>query len=138
MSVDFIDSNIFVYLFDEKHAKKRQIAESIISDSIQTRRGCISFQVVQETLNVLTQKLAKPVTAADAALFLNQVLMPMWRIMPGKALYQQALETKSRYGYSFYDALIIAAALESGSKRLLSEDMQHEQRIGKLQIINPF
>jgi predicted nucleic acid-binding protein len=53
-------------------------------------------------------------------------------------LYQRALDIQARYRYGFYDALIIAAALEAGCIRLYSEDLQHGQRIERLTIENPF
>jgi predicted nucleic acid-binding protein len=58
--------------------------------------------------------------------------------MPSRELYRRCLEIKIRYRYSFYDSLIIAAALEDGCTRLLSEDLQHGQRIEGMVITNPF
>lgn len=138
MSADFLDSNIFVYLFDEGAHKKRSTAEAITRDAIEARTGCISFQVVQETLNVLTRKLAVPVTNADAQGFLHKVLMPLWRVMPSQKLYSEAIALQRRLRLSFYDSLIVAAALEAGCKRLLTEDLQDGQRIEGLRIENPF
>ena len=138
MSADFLDSNIFVYLFDEGAHKKRSIAEAITRDAIEARAGCISFQVVQETLNVLTRKLAVPVTTADAQGFLHKMLMPLWRVMPSQKLYSEAIALQRRLRLSFYDSLIVAAALEAGCKRLLTEDMPDGQRIEGLRIENPF
>ena len=138
MSADFLDSNIFVYLFDEGAHEKRSIAEAITRNAIEARAGCISFQVVQETLNVLTRKLAVPVTTADAQGFLHKMLMPLWRVMPSQKLYSEAIALQRRLRLSFYDSLIVAAALEAGCKRLLTEDMRDGQRIEGLRIENPF
>ena len=138
MSADFLDSNIFVYLFDEGAHEKRSIAEAITRNAIEARAGCISFQVVQETLNVLTRKLAVPVTTADAQGFLHKMLMPLWRVMPSQKLYSEAIALQRRLRLSFYDSLIVAAALEAGCKRLLTDDMQDGQRIEGLRIENPF
>lgn len=138
MSADFLDSNIFVYLFDEGAHEKRSIAEAITRNAIEARAGCISFQVVQETLNVLTRKLTVPVTTADAQSFLHQMLMPLWRVVPSQMLYSAAIALQKRLRLSFYDSLIVAAALEAGCKRLLTEDMQDGQRIEGLRIENPF
>ncbi len=77
-------------------------------------------------------------TAEKAQRFLEQVLMPLWQIMPSQVLYHRGLEIQARYGFSFYDSLIVAAALESGATRLYSEDMQHGQQIEGLSIENPF
>lgn len=56
MSVDFLDSNIFIYSQDETDAYKRETAERLIQEAVQTRRGAVSHQVVEETLNVLTTR----------------------------------------------------------------------------------
>ena len=138
MSVDFLDSNIFVYLFDETAHEKRRAAESLTRAALEAKTGCISFQVVQETLNVLTRKLAIPVNPADAQEFLHRMLMPLWRVMPSQTLYTEAIVLQGRLRLSFYDSLIVAAALEAGCTRLLTEDMQDGQRIQGLRIENPF
>jgi predicted nucleic acid-binding protein len=138
MSVDFIDTNIFVYLFDEKDDRKRGIAEQLIRNALETRSAQISHQVIQETLNVLTRKLPSPMSAENARRFLEKVLAPLWLAMPSLALYQRGLDIQARYGFSFYDALMVAAALESGCTRFYSEDLQHGQQIEGLTIHNPF
>ena len=138
MSADFFDSNVFVYLFDEAAPDKRGIAQSLVRNAIETRSACISHQVVQETLNVLTRKFVRAPTSAHAQAFFEQFLLPLWQGKPCQALFTEALRLKSRYQFSFYDSLIVAAALEAGCKRLLSEDLQHGQRIEGLRIENPF
>lgn len=138
MSVDFFDANIFIYLFDETDARKRGITEKMLAQALMDVSGVISFQVVQETLNVITTKLKVPASSDDARRFLEKVLTPLWRIMPSPELYSSAIAIQSRFRYSFYDALIVAAALEAGCSRLLTEDMQHGQRIEGLTIENPF
>jgi predicted nucleic acid-binding protein len=138
MSVDFFDSNVFIYLFDNVNAKKRGIASALVTAAVRDTGACISFQVVQETLRVLTEKLPQPADADAARIFFQHTLQPLWRVMPSAKLYGEALHIKERWKYSFYDALIIAAALEAGCKRLLSEDLQHGQRIEGLRIENPF
>lgn len=135
MSVDFIDSNVFIYLFDETDADKRQTAETLVQGALEKGTASISFQVIQETLNTLTRKLGA--TQDDARRFMEAVLVPLWYIMPSQALYARALELGTRYRFSFYDSLIIAAALEGGCNRLYSEALQHGQRI-ELVIENPF
>jgi predicted nucleic acid-binding protein len=103
-----------------------------------TDSGCISFQVVQETLNVLTQKFIRPVPLDVANEILRHSLQPLWQVQPSAGLYTHALEVKERYRFSFYDSLIIAAALEAGCNTLYSEDLQHNQKVEWLTIINPF
>ncbi|MDE0026932.1 MAG: PIN domain-containing protein [Spirochaetaceae bacterium] len=135
--MSFVDSNVFVYLFDEGDPAKRRRAREIVRLSL-SQSWVVSYQVVQETLNVITRKLKTPVTADHARRFLHAVLLPLWSVAPSAELYRRGLEIQSRYQYGFYDALIIAAALEASCTRLLSEALQHGQRIDTLTIENPF
>lgn len=137
MSADyFIDSNVFIYLFDSTAPEKQKRAELLIEEGLNRGNHCISHQVVQETLNVITRKLKFNVE--DASRFLNSVLLPLWQINPTSTIYQRGLMIQFRYKTSFYDALIISAALEAGCKVLYSEDLQHGQVIEHLTVRNPF
>lgn len=138
MSGDFIDSNVFVCLFDETDERKRYVADGIVEHALRAHSASISFQVVQETLNVVTRKLPTPMTAEDARRLLERVLAPLWRVSPSPALYNRALDIQARYRYGFYDSLIVAAALDAGCTRLYSEDLQDGQLIEGLTIENPF
>lgn len=138
MSGEFIDTNIFIYLFDETDDRKRTIANQLIQQALETRSACISHQVIQETLNVVTCKLPSPMNAENAQRFLEQILVPLWQVMPSPVLYQRGLALQQHYGFSFYDALIVSAALEFGCTRLYTEDLQHGQQIDGLLIENPF
>jgi len=82
MSGEFIDTNIFIYLFDETDDYKRTIANQLIQQALETRSACISHQVIQETLNVVTRKLPSPMNAENAQRFLEQILVPLWQVMP--------------------------------------------------------
>ena len=138
MSADFFDSNVLLYLMDESNPGKRATAERLVAEGLRTGEAQISFQVVQETLNVITRKVQVPTNPDDARRFLSDVLVPLWRVMPTHALYERALDIQARYRYSFYDSLIIAAALAAGCTRLYSEDLQHGQQIEGVRIENPF
>ena len=132
----FLDTNILVYMFDETDVGKRQQAETLINESLASGAGCISFQVVQETLNVLIRRLG--FVSEDARRVLQQVLVPLWQVHPSTVLYQDGIAIQGRYGFSFYDSLIVAAALEAGCTKLYSEDLQHGQQVQRLTIVNPF
>ena len=133
---NFIDSNVLVYLFEETDLEKYRLARVLVNHLVDDKSGCISFQVVQETLNVITGKLGA--SRQRTLRFMHETLVPLWQIDPTPELYRRALDVQARYGFSFYDSLIIAAALEAGCTRLYSEDMQHGQRIEGLTIENPF
>jgi predicted nucleic acid-binding protein len=137
MSGDFVDSNVIIYSLQHSDPRKQEIARHLIRDT-SSEGMTISFQVVSETLNALTQKFSPQMPADEAQTVFVEILRPLWRANPSPALYGRALVIKGRYGYSFYDSLIIAAALEAGCDRLFSEDLQHGQRIEGLTIVNPF
>ena len=137
MSVEhFLDTNVFIYLFDETNDHKRERAVRLVQESLVNETGCISYQVVQETLNVITRKLNA--TPEKARQILDDTLIPLWRVNPTRTLYQRSLDLQTRYRFSFYDSLIVAAALEAGCKSLFSEDLQDGQQIEDLTITNPF
>ena len=132
----FLDTNVIVYLFDETNDHKREQAVRLVQESLENETGCISYQVVQETINVITKKLNA--TPEKARKILDDTLMPLWRVNPTRTLYQRSLNLQTRYHFSFYDSLIVAAALEAGCKNLFSEDLQDGQQIEGLTITNPF
>src|ERR687896_2544562 len=99
MSGKFIDSNVFVYLFDETDDRKREAAERIVDSALQNHNASISFQVVQETLNVLTRKLPTPMTAEGAKNFLRQVLVPLWRGAARPGRYEDGPGLLARYRF---------------------------------------
>jgi predicted nucleic acid-binding protein len=136
MSGDFLDSNVILYAFDEDQ-RKYEIARRVLEQAL-AGEACISFQIVQEVLNVLSRRADSSPRGGQPGDVLRDMLMPLWRVMPSLGLYEQALSIQGRYGYSFYDSLVIAAALEAGCSRLLSEDLHDGQRIEGLTIVNPF
>jgi len=134
----FLDSNVLLYAFDEVAKRKRRTADELIKRALRDGSGCISYQVVQEVLNVLRRRLAQPISLADGERYLNATLAPLWTVQPSPELFRAALALEERYGYSWYDSLIIAAALSAGCSRLYSEDLRDGQRIEGLTIENPF
>ena len=139
MSVEcFLDTNLFIYQMEALDSRKATVANQIIREGVETGSACISFQVVQEFLNTALRKAAVPLTPDQARGYLNTVLVPLWRVYPSPALYHRALDLQARYRFSFYDSLIVAAALEASCTRLLTEDLQHGQQIERLTVENPF
>ena len=77
MSVaSFFDTNVLLYTLDDVDQRKRGIANALIVDAIAADNCCISYQVVQETLNVLTRKLTPAMTSEDKQGFVDRMLLP--------------------------------------------------------------
>ncbi|NJK29556.1 MAG: PIN domain-containing protein [Acaryochloris sp. RU_4_1] len=134
----FLDTNILVYTFDQTQLEKQDIAKQLVRKALNTRSGCISYQVIQEFLHVASRKFATPLSTADCQNYLSNVLEPLCEVFSSTALFHRALEISSRWQFAFYDSLIIAAALSAESRILYSEDLQHDQKIDDMTIINPF
>ena len=74
----------------------------------------------------------------QSQIYLNDVLAPLCEIFPSIEFYSQALQIKERWQYSWYDSLIVTAALQANCTILYSEDMHHGHLINQLTITNPF
>ena len=138
MSNYFLDTNILVYAFDTSQPRKQKICRDLVRNALNNGVGCVSYQVIQEFLNVATRKFAKPLSISDSQNYLTNVLEPLCEVFSSIGLYHQALEISSRWQFSFYDSLIIAAALSAQCNILYTEDLQHDQEIENLKILNPF
>lgn len=139
MSVEcFIDTNVFIYQIEAQDDFKYTIANRIIGEAIATSNACISYQVVQECLNTIYRKAEIPLDGAQTRDYLHSVLAPLCRVYASTPLYERAIDVRERWRFSFYDSLIVAAALAAGCTRLYSEDLQHGQKIERLTIENPF
>ena len=134
----FLDTNIFVYSFDETAPQKQQTARSLIRNALGTQRGVISSQVVQEFLNVALRKFVQPMTIAESRDYMTVTLLPLCRHYPSAPFYDRALRLKEVTGFSFYDSLIITAAVDTGCSTLLSEDLQDGRTVQGIKIVNPF
>ncbi|MBN1684647.1 MAG: PIN domain-containing protein [Gammaproteobacteria bacterium] len=135
----FLDTNIFIYSFDHSSPQKQQIARALIENAISGNiRGMISYQIVQEFINVALKKFKIPFTHQEIKNYLSTILLPLCEIHSSFELYESALEIQHQFQYSFYDSLIIASALETDCVILYSEDLQNHQSIFNLKIENPF
>lgn len=134
----FLDTNIFVYSFDRSAVVKAQKANELIRTALTTQKGVISFQVVQEFFNVALRRFTQPMQAADAAQYLGTVFRPLLGVHSSLALYTEALHLQVQCKLSWYDSLIVTAAIQAQCDVLFSEDLQHGQRFGNLEVMNPF
>ena len=134
----FLDTNIFVCTFDLSVPLRRAQARELVERALATRQGLISYQVVQEFLNVALRKFDVPLTATDCRRYLEQVLVPLWRISPTAVLYRAALDIQEQSGYGFYDSLVVASALDAGCGTLYSQDLQDGREFGALTVVDPF
>ena len=134
----FLDTNIFAYTFDAAAPAKAKKASQLIRRAADTGEGIISYQVVQEFLSVAFRRFAQPMSVAEAEQYLLTVLRPLLAVHSSPAIYFEALRIVEKHRMSWYDSLIVAAALEAQCEKLYSEDFQHGRKIEGLLIENPF
>jgi predicted nucleic acid-binding protein len=134
----FLDTNIFVYSFDQSAARKTEEADRLIHQALTTGKGLISYQVVQEFFNVAYRRFPEPMHLEQAEQFLSSVLRPLWAVYSSPYLCLRALQILERFRLQWYDALIVASALEAKCGILYSEDFQNGQKFDDLEIRNPF
>ncbi|MBH5403024.1 PIN domain-containing protein [Bradyrhizobium sp. CNPSo 4010] len=128
--IAFIDTNILVYA--QQSGPKATISRDLIA-----RGGTISVQVLNELINVLRKKDNR--SWRDIELVLDDIDAALDPALPLTAATTRAALALARdHGFSYYDALIVAAAIEAGCDTLYSEDLQHGRSIGGLAIVNPF
>ena len=129
----FLDTNILIYGYSVTEPEKQKVAESIAEPG----KSFISTQVLQEFSNIMHKKFE---------LDWHEIILAISEISESYKIFINQPETirsaciiAKKYQYSFYDSLIISAALEVNCKILYTEDLQHNQLIEKkLRIINPF
>ena len=134
----FLDTNIFVYSFDRGAVAKSRRATQLIRTALNTQKGITSYQVVQEFFNVALQRFAQPMKVDEAEQYYSTILRPLLGIQSSQALYLEALQFQSRYRLSWYNSLIVAAAIQAQCQILMTEDLQHGQKFADLRVENPF
>lgn len=134
----FLDTNILAYCFDPTAPARRVRANQLVREGLERRSAVISYQVVQEFINVALRRFVPRMQLEDVRQYATVVLRPLLAVNSSMSLYFGALDIAERYRFSWYDSLIIGAALHAQCEILYSEDLQHGQRIEALQVINPF
>lgn len=137
MSRSFFDTNVLLYLFDNLVPEKKARAQEVLSSEVEAGRAVLSTQVLQEFYVNATRKLAEPLSpeAAEAQVR-DFARLPLVRV--DEAMILAAIERNRDMSLSFWDALVVEAALRAGAGRLLTEDLQHGQEMDGLRVENPF
>jgi predicted nucleic acid-binding protein len=131
----FVDTNVLIYALDESDLKKQEAARAWRAELWKSRRGRISYQVLQEFYVKVTQKWPRARPAARAEV---RDLLAWHPVAVDAGLLERAWTIQDRYHLSFWDALIVAAARSSSCRYLLTEDLQADQDLDGVLVINPF
>lgn len=137
MSRAFFDTNVLLYLFDNSAPEKKARAQDIFFGEVEAGRAVLSTQILQEFYVNVTRKLAEPLPLEVAEEQVRDFArLPLVRV--DEAMIFAAIQRSRSMSLSFWNALVVEGALRSGAGRLLTEDLQHGQRIEGLTVENPF
>lgn len=131
----FIDTNIVVYADDAAYPKKQKIAAKLIADLYKKGDAVISAQVMQEYYNAAVNKLRiDPAFAVERLRFLAKFEV----VSATPQIVIAATDLHRLRILSFWDSMILQAAITSGCDTLYSEDMQDGEIVNGVKIVNPF
>lgn len=135
MSVEFVDTNLLVYAHDGGAGAKHAKAVDLLARLVEDGAGALSTQVLVEFYSAATRKLG--MTSAEAEAVLRD--LGGWIIhRPAHADLLKAAQLHRRYKCAWWDALILASAIELGCAVLWTEDFSDGQRLGPITVRNPF
>ncbi|MEN8725338.1 MAG: PIN domain-containing protein [Lentimonas sp.] len=133
----FVDTNILVYARDCSEKLKQPIAEALMQELWESRSGQVSVQVLNEYYVCVTQKLKFGLTKDEA--WSDLEALEAWEpIALDFPLIEKAFKIQSRYQLSWWDSLIVAAAVVSNCDEILSEDLSSGQLYEGIPVVNPF
>jgi len=139
MSVErrFLDTNVLVYANDVASPEKRERARALIDEGVRADSLVVSTQVFAEFWVTVTRKLA--VTLSPELAKRQLALLSALKGVPvDLGVVMDAVGIQERYGLSFWDAQILAAAKAGGASVVLSEDLADGQDYGGVRVENPF
>ena len=133
----FVDTNILIYAHDRSAGTKHERARALLTELWESGDGCLSIQVLQEFYVNITRKVARPLPPDTA----RQIIADLghWTVhSPTVDDVLNAIALQERHGLSFWDAMIVASAIQLGCLVLWSEDLNDGQEYDGARIVNPF
>jgi predicted nucleic acid-binding protein len=136
-SRQFVDTSILVYAYDVTAGHKHDRARELVEELWNTRRGCLSIQVLQEFFVATTRKIPKPLDALEAARIIED--LAHWHVhAPAASDILAAIDVHRQAQVSFWDAMILRSAKELGCDTVHSEDLNSGQKYNGVEVRNPF
>jgi len=134
---EFLDTNILVYAHDQSASEKRKISQELIRRLWDTGNGCLSVQILQEFFVAVTRKVVNRMNLDEAESIVRN--LSFWKVhTPSTKDVLGAIEIERHYQISFWDAMVIQCASQSGCSILWSEDLNAGQVYKGVLVKNPF
>jgi predicted nucleic acid-binding protein len=136
-SLQFVDTNILVYAYDLSQGEKHAQAKTLLLSLWDTGLGCLSIQVLQEFFVSVTRKSKYPLTAEQASALIQD--FSAWMVhRPGVNDVLSAIDLHQTHHVSFWDAMILQSARQSGCSLVWSEDLSTGQDYAGVKVVDPF
>lgn len=136
-ALSFVDTNVLVYAFDKSNSPKKRVAQQLMNELMQGDRLRLSTQVLQELFVTLTRKVSRRCSTEEAQAVLED--LTAWPLMVvDYAAIRAAIGLADQAKLSFWDALVVIAAVRTGAAVLYTEDLNDGQEILGVRITNPF
>ena len=133
----FVDTNVLVYAYDRAAGSKRERALDLVEKLWNEGRGVLSTQILQEFYVNIRRRTRPPVSREEARRLVTDYLAWDPIVNDGVAVLE-AVDLGYRHRLSFWDALVVVAAVKGGASVIYSEDFNHGQQFGSVQVVNPF
>jgi predicted nucleic acid-binding protein len=133
----FVDTNVLVYAVADDDPVRQLAAQTLVDTLAAAQALRTSTQVLQELYVVLTRKVKRKFTSAEAIDYLDRIARAPVTTTDYR-MVRQAAELSDRDAFSFWDALVLVAAARSGAARLYTEDLQYGRTVLGVEIVNPF
>ena len=135
--LEFTDTNVLIYAHDSSAGAKHERAHALVAGLWDSNNGCLSMQVLQEFYVNITRKVAKPLDIPAVLQIISD--LSHWRVhVPGVADLLEAIRIQQRNQISFWDAMIVASAVQLGCGVIWSEDLNAGQVYEGVRVVNPF
>lgn len=132
----FFDTNILIYSVDTNETGKYDLAADLVEEHLVRENGAISVQVLREFYSV-SRKMKNPLSDEQARDMVDY-FSTFRTLSEDASMVLGAVRRTGEMSISFWDALIVEAALKAGADRLFTEDLQHGQIIEGMRVENPF
>jgi predicted nucleic acid-binding protein len=134
---EFVDANVLVYAFDSSAGAKQEAAAELVARLWESGAGCLSVQVLQEFFVTVTRKVPRPLSVDGAADRIRE--FATWKVFaPTAADVLHAIVLHKQAKLSFWDAMVVQAAAQSGCDVLWTEDLSDGQLVRGVRVRNPF
>ena len=133
----FVDTSILVYAYDVSAGEKAEAAREILLELWDKGTGVVSTQILQEFYVVVTRKTPHPMDARTARGIVEDLML--WEVVVIDAdSVLEAIDISGKHRLSFWDSLVVQAALRGGASELVSEDLHPGKTVAGIRVRNPY